>query len=131
MHSDLLLEINEAIETYCAQTRSLTLTATDFHDWLASLPPAQRTGVRQRGLRACRAEPEFMRFCLEWRGLDLWGFMAAHLSLPAFDLWTATGQTAQYRPVAPRRPAGSRPLQGRAARAAGPKAEAPGAPGKH
>ncbi|MBF9144083.1 hypothetical protein [Hymenobacter properus] len=104
MHDELLIEINDAIRAYCAQARSLTLTATDFYDWLASLPSGQRARVREGGLRGCRAEPEFLRFCLEWRGLDLWSFMAANLSLPAFDLWTATGQTAHYRPL-PRRAA--------------------------
>jgi hypothetical protein len=105
MPSDLRTEINDAIRAYCAQARALTLTATDFYDWLASLPPAQQAAVRRRGLRASRTEPEFLRFCLEWRGMDLWSFMAAHLSLPAFELWTATGQTARYRPLAPRPPA--------------------------
>ncbi|MFD2718447.1 hypothetical protein ACFST9_06955 [Hymenobacter monticola] len=108
MHTQLLAEINDAIRAYCAQAKTLTLTATDFYDWLASLPPARQAAVRQRGLRACRAEPEFLRFCLEWRGIDLWSFMAAKLSLAAFDLWTATGQTAAYRalPATAHRPSG-------------------------
>ncbi|MDB5270760.1 MAG: hypothetical protein JWP58_3800 [Hymenobacter sp.] len=99
MNSDLISEINAAIRAYCTQARALTLTATDFYDWLKSLPPARRAEVRQRGLRASRAEPEFLRFCLEWRGIDLWGFMAANLSLPAFDLWVATGQSACPQPI--------------------------------
>jgi hypothetical protein len=124
MHSDLLTEINDAIRAYCAQASALTLTATDFYDWLASLSPAQRAQVRQRGLRACRAEPEFLRFCLEWRGLDLWSFMSAHLSLSAFELWTAPGQTARYRPVAPR-PLASQRLAAEAAGSAATGLSAP------
>jgi hypothetical protein len=99
MTSDLLTEINHASRAYCAQARALTLTATDLYDWLESLPPARRAEVRQRGLRASRAEPEFLRFCLERRGMDLWSFMADNLSRPAFDLWTAPGPCAGNWPL--------------------------------
>ena len=98
MKADLPAEIDAAIRAYCAQAQAITLTATDFYDWLAALPLARQTAIRQRGFRASRAEPEFIRFCLEWRGISLWNFMAANLSLPAFDLWCATGQTAR-RPL--------------------------------
>ena len=27
-----------------------------------------------------------------WRGLNMWGFMAARLSVAAFELWEATGE---------------------------------------
>lgn len=97
MNTDLLTEINRATRAYCAQARALTLTATDFYDWLASLPPARRAEIQQRGFRASQAETEFLRYCLEWRGIDLWSFMAANLSLPAFNLWATTGQTAAQR----------------------------------
>lgn len=94
MAPDLLAEIDNATQAYCAQARGLALTATDFYDWLESLPPARRDEVRRRGLHASHAEQEFFRFCLEWRGIDMWSFMAANLSLPAFGLWVATGQQA-------------------------------------
>lgn len=99
MNADLSTEIDHAVWAYCAQARALTLTATDFHEWLESLPPARRAEARGRGFRASCAEPEFLRFCLEWRGLDLWSFLAANLSIAAFELWTATGQTARRRPL--------------------------------
>ena len=99
MNANLLTEIDHAARAYCVQARALTLTATDFYDWLESLPPTRRTEVRRRGFRASRSEPEFLRFCLEWRGIDLWSFMAANLSLPAFEFWTATGQKAGSRPL--------------------------------
>ena len=44
-----------------------------------------------RGFAANRAEPDFLRVCLEWRGLDRWGSMAARLSIAAFELWAANG----------------------------------------
>lgn len=99
MNTELLTEIDRATRAYCAQARALMLTATDFYNWLESLPLARRAEVRQHGFRASRAEPEFLRFCLEWRSIDLWSFMAANLSLPAFDFWTANGQTVGQRPL--------------------------------
>lgn len=65
MNADLLTEIDHALQACCAQAQGLPLTATDCYDWLESLPPLGRAEVRQRGLRASRAEPEFLRFCLE------------------------------------------------------------------
>ena len=42
-----------------------------------------------RGLAAGQAEPDFLRYCLEWRGYVRWGFLAARLSVPAFGRWAA------------------------------------------
>lgn len=81
----------------------MMLTATDFYDWLESLPPKRRAEVRRRGLQASQAEPDFLRFCLEWRRIDLWSFMAANLSLPAFDLCIARGQPAGTSQIRGRR----------------------------
>lgn len=89
---DLLAEITQVAKAYYAQAAAFPLTATDFYDWLASLPPARRTDVRARGFAASPAEPGFLRFCLEWRGLDMWSFMAARLSVPAFELWISNGE---------------------------------------
>jgi len=89
---DLLSEITHAAKAYYAQASSLPLTATDFYDWLASLPDARRAEVTARGFAASQAEPDFLRFCLEWRGHDMWGFMAGQLSMAAFELWEANGQ---------------------------------------
>ncbi len=89
---DLLTEITRAAKAYYAQAHALPLTATDFYDWLASLPAARRADVRARGFAASQAEPDFLRFCLEWRGHDMWSFMAGQLSVPAFELWVANRQ---------------------------------------
>ena len=89
---DLLAEITAAARAYYAQAAAFPLTATDFYDWLAGLPPARWAGVLARGFAASQAEPDFLRFCLEWRGLDMWSFMAARLSVAAFELWVANGE---------------------------------------
>ncbi|ALW83788.1 hypothetical protein AUC43_00910 [Hymenobacter sedentarius] len=103
--TELAAEIHRAIQAYCAQARALPLTATDFYDWLAALPPDRRAEVKAQGMRASKAEPEFLSFCLEWRGYTLWNFMAGHLSLEAFDHWVASGQSAGKLPR--RQPAAS------------------------
>ncbi|AMJ67779.1 hypothetical protein [Hymenobacter sp. PAMC 26628] len=89
---DLLSEITRAAKAYFAQASSLPLNAIDFNDWLATLPVARRAEVTARGFAASQAEPDFLRFCLEWRGHDMWGFMAGRLSIAAFELWEANGQ---------------------------------------
>jgi len=86
---DLLTEITRAARAFYAQVENITLTATDFHDWRASLPAARRAGVSAPDFTASRAEPAFLRYCLEWRGYDMWHFMAGQLSVPAFSLWEA------------------------------------------
>ncbi|WP_310395727.1 hypothetical protein [Hymenobacter sp.] len=89
---DLLSEITRAARAYYAQADAFPRTATDFHDWLATLPVARRATIATRGFAASQAEPDFLRFCLEWRGYDMWGFMAKHLSVEAFALWEANGE---------------------------------------
>ena len=89
---DLLTEITRAARAYYAQVDDIMLTATDFHDWRASLSAARQAEVTARGLAAARAEPAFLRYCLEWRGYDMWHFMAGRLSVPAFALWEAHRQ---------------------------------------
>lgn len=89
---DLLSEITHAARAYYAQANTFPLTATDFHDWLATLPAARRADATARGFAAGQAEPAFLRFCLEWRGYDMWSFMAARLSVEAFALWVANGE---------------------------------------
>ena len=90
--SDLLTEITRAARAYYAQADGIMLTATDFNDWRASLSAARRAEITARGLAAARAEPAFLRYCLEWRGYDMWHFMAGRLSVPAFALWEAHQQ---------------------------------------
>ena len=89
---DLLSEITQTAKAYYAQASAVPLTATDFYDWLESLPTARKAEVIVHGFRAGRTEPGFLRFCLEWRGYDMWGFMAARLSVEAFTLWTNNGE---------------------------------------
>ena len=89
---DLLAEITDAARAYYAQARELPLTATDFHAWLDELPVARRTELLARGLAASQAEPGFLRFSLEWRGLLMREFMAQQLSADAFELWETNGE---------------------------------------
>lgn len=89
---DLLTEITRAAKAYYAQAPALGLTQTDFLDWVATLPLNRQATVRRHGFAAAQAEPAFLRYYLEWRGYDMWGFMAARLSLAAFALWEANGQ---------------------------------------
>ena len=89
---DLLTEITDAAKAYYAQARTFTLTATDFYDWLAELPVARRAEVRTHGFMASQAEPDFLRFCLEWRGYDMRAFMDGQLSVAAFELWVVNGE---------------------------------------
>lgn len=53
---------------------------------------ARRAEVLARSLAASRAEPEFLRYCLEWRGNGMREFMAQCLSVVAFELWEAHGE---------------------------------------
>lgn len=89
---DLLAEITHAAKAYYAQTTNFCLTATDFFDWLASLPPSYRAAVQARGLTTSQAEPGFLRYCLENRGYAMRPFMAERLSAPAFALWQQHGE---------------------------------------
>lgn len=89
---DLLAEITATARAYYAQAATLPLTATDFYDWLDTLPPARRREVLARGFSTGQAEPAFLRFCLEWRGQGMRSFMAARLSVAAFELWAAHGE---------------------------------------
>ena len=98
---DLLAEITATARSYYAQAAAFSLTATDFYDWLDSLPTARRADVLARGFMASQAEPDFLRFCLEWRGYDMWGFMSGppvHRSLRALD----RPRRVQRRPAAQR-----------------------------
>ncbi len=89
---DLLAEITTTAKTYYAQANDFSLNATDFCDWHAALSPARRAAVVAQGFAASQAEPEFLRFCLEWRGYDMRTFMATRLSAAAFELWSANGE---------------------------------------
>lgn len=89
---DLLTEITQAAKTYYAQARPLPLTAADFHDWLASLPAPRQAQTAAQGFAASQSVPDFLRYCLELRGYDMWGHMAAQLSVEAFTLWSANGE---------------------------------------
>ena len=86
---DLLNEITQAAKAYYAQASTFRLTATDFYDWLESLPAARKAAVQAQGFTTSQAQPDFLHFCLEWRGYNRWEFMARHLSVEAFALWTA------------------------------------------
>ncbi|WP_375419542.1 hypothetical protein [uncultured Hymenobacter sp.] len=90
--SDLLAEITAAARAYYAQVNAYPLTATDFQAWLDELPVARRAAALARGLPASRAEPAFLRYCLELRGLLMREFMAQRLSIAAFHLWQANGE---------------------------------------
>jgi hypothetical protein len=87
--SDLLAEITTAAQAYYAQTSDFPLTATDFLDWLDSLPAARRADVLKRGFITSQAEPDFLRWCLELRGYSMRAFMAERLSVAAYELWFA------------------------------------------
>lgn len=89
---DLLAEITAAARVYYAQVNELDLTATDLYAWLDELPVVRRAEVMARGLAASRAEPDFLRFCLECRGYAMREFMAQYLSVAAFELWEAHGE---------------------------------------
>ena len=89
---DLLTEITNAAKAYYAQARTFTLTATDFYAWLAELPAARRPEVLALGFTAGQVEPDFLRYCLEWRGYDMRAFMAGQLCVDAFELWINNGQ---------------------------------------
>ncbi len=89
---DLLAEITHAARAYYAQTSNFPLTATDFYDWLASLPTARRAAVAAHGFSTSQAEPDFLRYCLECRGYAMRPFMAELLSVAAYALWAAHGE---------------------------------------
>lgn len=52
---DLLSEITQTAKAYYAQASAFPLTATDFYDWLESLPTARKTEVMAHGFRAGRS----------------------------------------------------------------------------
>ena len=89
---DLLTEITLTAKAYYAQASALKITATDFSEWVASLPSVRQAEARTHGFAIAQAKPAFLRYCLECRGYDMWGFMAARLSVAAFTLWTANGE---------------------------------------
>ena len=89
---DLLAEITDAARAYYAQAQAGQLTATDFYAWLDELPVTRRAEVVARGLAASRAEPDLLRYSLEWRGNSMREFMAHRLSVAAFELWQAHGE---------------------------------------
>ena len=97
--SDLLTEITVAAKAYYAQTSDFPLTATDFYDWLGSLPAARQVDVQQRGFVTSQAEPDFLRWCLEQRGYAMRAFMADRLSVAAYDLWATHQQFNGDLPV--------------------------------
>ena len=84
---DLLTEITHAAKAYYAQARAFPLTATDFYDWMAGLPGARRAEVQAHGFVGSQGDPDFLRYCLEWRGYDMRAFMVGRLSVEAFALW--------------------------------------------
>jgi hypothetical protein len=85
--SDLLSEITTATQAYYAQTSDFPLTATDFYDWLASLPATRRADVMARGFTTTQSEPDFLRWCLELRGYSMRAFMAERLAVAAYEVW--------------------------------------------
>ena len=89
---DLLTEITHAAKAYYAQGPALGITPTDFHDWASTLALARWAHVRAQGFAAAKAGPKFLRYCLEWRGYDVWIFMAGRLSVAAFTLWATNGE---------------------------------------
>jgi hypothetical protein len=97
--SDLLNEITLAAKAYYAQTSDFPLTATDFYDWLGSLPAARQADVLQRGFVTSQAEPDFLRWCLELRGYAMRAFMADRLSVAAYGLWVKHNQFNGDLPV--------------------------------
>lgn len=80
-------EIACATKAYYDQAREIHLTATDFFEWLSSLPTARRAALLANGFALSHAEPVLLRFCLERRGFRMWPFMAEHLSNEAFLRW--------------------------------------------
>ncbi|MGI4867403.1 MAG: hypothetical protein ACRYFZ_26020 [Janthinobacterium lividum] len=89
---DLLSEITTAAKAYYAQTSDFPLTATDFLDWMDSLPTARRADVLARGFITSQAEPDFLRWCLELRGYSMRAFMAEQLSVAAYEIWFTHSQ---------------------------------------
>lgn len=90
-------EVTRATLAYYAQARTLTLTATDFYQWLASLPDKRRGEVLKHGF-STRQHPDFLRYCLERRSCRLPDFMAEQLSLPDFAQWVASGSSNPFSP---------------------------------
>ena len=97
--SDLLTEITTAAKAYYAQTSDFPLTATDFLDWMDSLPAARRADVLARGFTTSQAEPDFLRWCLELRGYSMRAFMAERLSVEAYHSWLTHSQLHGDLPV--------------------------------
>lgn len=96
---DPLAEIMTAAQAYYAQTSDFPLTATDFLDWLDSLPAARRADVLARGFLTSQAEPDFLRWCLEQRGYSMRAFMADKLSVNAYGIWFRHSQFSGDLPV--------------------------------
>ena len=94
--SDLLAAITTATQAYYAQTSDFPLTATDFLDWLDSLPAARRADVLKRGFLTTQSEPDFLRWCLELRGYSMRTFMAEQLSVAAYEEWATQGEMARW-----------------------------------
>lgn len=95
---DLHAEIERATADYYAQANQLTLTATDLYDWLATLPAARRARVLHSGFATSRAEPDFLRYCLELRGYSMRSFLAEALPVAAYVLWATHGERSDLTP---------------------------------
>ncbi|GAC1381752.1 MAG: hypothetical protein NVS3B25_33400 [Hymenobacter sp.] len=89
--------ITQAIQAYYDQAGALTLTATDFYHWLASLPAVRRAEVMKSRFSFLH-QPDFLRYCLERRGHRLPDFLARHLSLADFAQWVASGENKPTLP---------------------------------
>lgn len=89
---DLFTETTRAAQAYQAPVLAIGLTSNGYNDWRASRAPAWREEARRCGFAAAPAAPVFLRYCLKWRGHDMWGFMAARLFVGASELWVAPGQ---------------------------------------
>jgi hypothetical protein len=84
---DTLAEITEVARTYYQLARRYQLTATDFFDWLALLPPATRADLGRRGFTGAGHQLDFLRHCLELRGHSMRAYMMEHLSIAAYEEW--------------------------------------------
>ncbi|MDF7813756.1 hypothetical protein [Hymenobacter sp. YC55] len=82
------LEIERAALAYHAQRTAIELTATDYAEWLLTLPPGQHNYYAQQGFEACCAVAAFQRYCLEWRGFSMRDYFVKCLSYEAFRFWS-------------------------------------------
>lgn len=85
----ILLEISEVSRAYYAQSATIRITPTDFAEWLSQLPAGPQATCAALGFEACRVALSFQRFCLEWHGLTMREYLAAHLSYEAYCYWAA------------------------------------------